>query len=163
MISRLAMPGRLIVDSWLRSQSSLNRRTHPKLKSSSRAVPKKIFKDGGSIILLILGGEQTSRLSIFLDFGKSRPLLPVACVCIWNRNGMVSRNSATLSGWGGTEWKHHRFLGCYCRLFTKIGTHENYPPYSKHLGLKIGWWLYSHTVAVNKKLTLCFRTTIIPT
>ena len=81
------MPGRSIVDSRLRSWSSLDRKTHPKSKNRSRALPQKTLDDDGSIKLSILVGEWMSWLSI-LHFCKPRPLLPIVRACIWN----------------GTEW-----------------------------------------------------------
>ena len=56
---------RSLVDSKLQYQSSLDRRTRPKSKSGSGALPQKTLEDGGSIKLSILDGERTSWLSTF--------------------------------------------------------------------------------------------------
>ena len=88
-LSWLTMPGRSIIDSWLQSQSSLDRRTRPKSKSGSRALPQKTLEDDGSIKLSILVSEQTSWLSIFT---------------LWQRHldGAERNKNITI------------FFGCYC-------------------------------------------------
>ena len=101
-----------IVDSRLRTQSSLDRRTSSKSKSDSSEPPLNSSEDHSSMKLhqSILVGESTCWPSFFFCTSKDHAQLLIMHACIQNGNGTAGMNGATASECDGTERKRHRFF-----------------------------------------------------
>ena len=103
--SRLATRDRSIVDSRLRTQSSLDRRTRSKSKSGSSELPQNSLEDHSSMKLSILVGESTCWPSVFfLRVKRPRPITNYARVHTeGKRNGWHERCNGVWTGRNGTE------------------------------------------------------------
>ena len=92
----------MIVNSRLRTQSSLDPRTHSKSKSGSSEVPQNSLEDHSSVKLSILVGESTNWPSFFC-MSKDHAQLLIMHACIQNGNETAGVNGATASERDGTE------------------------------------------------------------